>query len=565
MNHWRMAGVCGVACLLWACGNSKPSEQFSQLAGNFVYESLALSPVSATAAGYHQHNGIELDEQIDDFSRSGLQRAHSFYVGYRARLEQSVDADKLPPEDRADYDIISDQISLALLELETIQNYRHNPTVYVELIGNALFNPYVLEYAPKPKRYGQIIARLQKIPTLLLQARMNLVDAPEVWNRVAQDENAGNIALIDTTLRQSCPADLKQQYDQAAGAALAGLRDFNTYLKTELAQHTSDWRLGKEKYAQKFKYALGTVKSPRQLLNEAEKEMQTVRLQMEQTAGAEGVKPALDRIAQKHATSENYFADARRDLTEVTEFVKAKHIVDLPQGGKLDVIPTPEFMRGIYGVGGFNPAPALEPNLGAFYWITPIPANWTKERIESKLREYNVYGLKILTIHEAMPGHWVQAEFAAEVQPQTRRLLRNIYGNGPYIEGWAVFATKLMVDEGYLNHDRDFQLSWLKQLLRAISNTVLDIRLQTMRMTEQQAMDLMINQTYQEKEEAVGKWQRAQLSSAQLPMYFLGYSDWLEVRARNAQEPLAQFNDRALKEGAVRMPSLAGLLGAKAQ
>ena len=557
---WRLALAC--ACV-WLTGcEARKTEEFSKLADQFVHESLALSPVAATAAGYHRHQDKTLDDLLDDYSRSGLQKQHSFYVGFRARLEQSIDADKLGAEDRADYDIISDQIALSLLELDTIQSFRHNPATYVELIGNALFSPYVLEYEPKPQRYRHIIARIKNIPNLISQAKVNLTDSPEVWNRVAREENDGNIGLISGTMLKSCPPELQSEYSEASRPALDSLREFNSYLEKQFSQHTSDWRLGAENYKQKFRFALGTDQSPKQLMHAAEIELKIVREQMEKLAGPEGVKTALDRIAHRHATPDTYFADAKRDLAEATGFVKQKHLLNLPASANLEVIPTPEFMRGSYSVGGFNPAPALEPNLGAFYWITPISPQLPKDRIESKLREYNYYGLKLLTIHEAMPGHWVQAEFAAQVQPQSRRLLRNVFGNGPYVEGWAVYATEVMVSEGYLNHDKDLLLTWYKQLLRAISNTVLDVRLHTMGMTREQAMDLMVNETYQEKEEAEGKWQRAQLSSCQLPMYFLGYTGWRDVRAHTSLS-MTEFHDRALKEGAVRMPSLGGLVSAK--
>src|SRR5262249_48027642 len=157
------------------------------------------------------------------------------------------------------------------------------------------------------------------------------------------------------------------------------------------------------------------------------------------------------------------------------------------------------------------------------YWITPIPANWPKERIESKLREYNFYGLKLLTLHEALPGHYVQAEVANNVQPPVRRLLRSVYGNGPYVEGWAVYATQMMLDEAYLNHSPELALTFAKHQLRVIANTILDIRLQMLNMPDQEAMDLMEKQTFQEKEEATEKLQRAKLSSCQLPTYFVGY------------------------------------------
>ena len=409
-----------------------------------------------------------------------------------ARGCRSIPQDRLSTEDRADYEIIDDQISLALLELDTIQSYRHNPTLYVELAGNALNTPYMLEYAPAPKRFQAIIARLKLLPNFFEQAKVNLIDAPEVWNRVAQQEDEGNIGLVDQTLRQHCPAELKNEYTAAAAGALSAFREFDSYLKSHLSQHTSDWRLGKDVYARKFKYMLGTDRSPEQVLADAEAELNRVRANMAQIAKPQTVEAALNKVAQKHATPSTYFEAAKKDLAQITQFVKDKNLVPLPEGGNLEVIPTPEFMRGIYAVGGFNPAPPLEPQLGAYYWITPIPENWPKERIESKLREYNTYGLKILTIHEAMPGHYVQLEYANEVQPKTRRIVRSVFGNVPYIEGWAVYATQMVIDNGYYKDDPGMQLTWGKQLLRVIANTILDVRMQTMGMTDQQALDLMI-------------------------------------------------------------------------
>src|SRR5512142_3050399 len=150
--------------------------------------------------------------------------------------------------------------------------------------------------------------------------------------------------------------------------------------------------------------------------------------------------------------------DAEKELNEARAFVQEKHLLKLPARSNLQVIPTPEFMRGVYAVGGFNSAPALEPQLGAFYWITPIPESWPEERVESKLREYNFYKLKLLTIHEAMPGHYVQIEMANNVQPLSRRLLRSVYGNGPYVEGWAQYATQAMLEQGFLDYAPEIQL-----------------------------------------------------------------------------------------------------------
>jgi uncharacterized protein (DUF885 family) len=564
----RVICVLAAASVLWttSCKTAAPPAKpdLSALTDDFVYGSLALSPVSATSAGYHEHKGVHLDEQIDDFSAAGIDQQHKFFSDFHTRLA-AIAQDSLSAEDRADDQIIDNAINLQLLELDKLQSYRHNPTVYVELAGNAIFTPFVLEYAPIEQRYRQIIQRLQKIPALMKQGEANLADAPEVWNRVAREENEGNLDMIDKALRAKAPDALKADYDRAAGPALDALRGFTKFLKDDLSKKTSDWRLGKEKYGQKFEYTLVSGKDPDQVLSEAEAALKEVREQMTKLAAPATVKQALDKIAQQHTTPAEYMDQAKKDLAEATSYVRDKHLLTLGDVSNLQVIPTPEFMRGVYSVAGFNQAPALEPQLGAFFWVTPIPPNMPKASVESKLREYNRYGMMQITIHEAMPGHYVQFEFANALEPKSRRVLRSIYSNGPYVEGWALYTQQMMSDEGFMNNSLELRLSMMKQLLRSIANAILDIRLQTKGMTEQQALDLMMNDTFQEKEEATGKFQRAQLSSCQLPMYFIGWRGWLDNREayklhKGAAYQLQQFHDAALKESAVPLPALGALL-----
>ena len=559
--------VLSAAMSVSSCAGSQPPAPPFDVAAfseELTHGALALSPAAATQAGYHDHNGASLDEALDDYSAAGLDAQRTFYAGIRDR-GAGLSAASLDKEQQADVQTINNTVGLSLLELETIQAYRHNPTVYVELAGNALYGPYVLNYASAGRRFGHIIKRLEKLPALFDQARTNLVDAPEVWNRVAREENDGNIALIDRTLRAAAPPELKAAYEAAAGKAIAALKDFNTYLAETLSKKTSDWRLGKENYARKFSFALAVDKTPDALLADAEAELQRTRDEMAKLAAPRTVKQALDDIARQHATPDTYMAEAKRTLEQATAFVRDKGLITLPQRSNLEVIETPEFMRGIYGVGGFNPAPALQPELGAFYWVTPIPKTWPKERVDSKLREYNTFGMQELTIHEAMPGHYVQFEYANNIQPASRRLLRNVFGSSTYVEGWAFYTQVLMSDEGYLNNSSALRLTMLKQMLRGIANTILDIRLQTLGMADQAALDLMINDTYQEREEATAKLQRAQLSSCQLPTYFAGLKAWQEARDRYKQAKggafsLREFHEGALKEGPVPLGALVGLL-----
>jgi uncharacterized protein (DUF885 family) len=537
--------------------------QFDRIVDDFVLDSLALSPSNATQAGYHIHHGKSLDDQLDDFSAAGIDAQRALFARTEARLG-ALKSDTLDAEESVDVRIMRDAVGAAKLELDEIQSFRHNPTSYVELVGNALYAHYSLHYAPDEERFRHIVARLKKVPTLVRQAEGNLVDSPEVWNRVARQENDGNIDLIDNELRQACPASLKDAYGRAAAPALTALRSLNGWLEHTLAKHPRDWRLGKDLYRKKFRYVLETDATPEQLLAAAEAELVKTRADLAALAAPATVEQALAAVASHHATPAGYMDAARQALASATTFVRQKDLLDLPKNDNLQVIETPVFMRGVYSVGGFNGAPPLEPKLGAFYWVTPIPSSWPQSRIESKLREYNNYGIQHLTVHEAMPGHYVQGEYANEVRPHSRRLLRTVYGNGAYVEGWAVYAQKFMSDAGYESATSGYRVTLDKQMLRLVSNLILDVRLHTMEMTDQQALDLMIKQAYQETEEATAKLQRAKLTSCQLPTYYTGFHGWLAAyetyKSRFPSRSAKQFREAALREGAVPLPELDKLL-----
>ena len=577
-----------LSLVLFAIGCGKtPAQKLTALSEEFVYGSLAFSPSAATAAGLHQYQKQNFDEMLDDFGAQSLAKQRTFYEKFGDRLAD-LKTGELTPEDRADLTILQDQIALNLLDLTEIHSHLHSPQLYVETLGNALFAPYVLEYAPKPDRIRHIIARLQKVPLYLDQASTNLVSAPDVWNRVAIEENQGNINLVDKEIRAGVPPGQSDNYARAARPALEAMAKFDEFLRNSLsARNSPDWRLGGTMYTRKFRYALESGSEPDNTLQQAERDLIAVRARMLELAlplhrgafpshkdhsdlsgaGRENavIGEVLGKIADRHATRESYLDDARKALDEARAFVQEKHLLTLPSRANLQVIPTPEFMRGSYPVGGFNAAPALEPQLGAFYWVTPIPPSWPKERADSKLREYNFYKLKLLTLHEAMPGHYVQMEIANDVQPKGRRLLRSIFGNGPYIEGWGQYATQAMLDDGFLNRSPEMALTFAKEELRVLANTIIDIRLQMLGMTDQEALDTMQKQTFQEVEEATAKLQRAKLTSAQLPMYYVGWRAWVKARdeykqAKGSAFSLADFNDRALKEGAVPISVLSSLL-----
>ena len=187
--------------------------------------------------------------------------------------------------------------------------------------------------------------------------------------------------------------------------------------------------------------------------------------------------------------------------------------------------------------------------------MTPIDPKTPDSEAESRLRDTH-YTLKWLTIHEALPGHYIQFEHANNLQPEGRRVLRNLFGNGAYIEGWAEYIAQVMMDEGFLDNSPKFRMVMRKLRLRLLANTILDVRMQTMNMTDQEALDLMINECFQTKAEAEGKLRRAKLTSTQLPTYYVGLKDWLQLRhdyqaKLGAKFSMIEFHNRVLDEGSL--------------
>ena len=227
--------LCIVALIAMIAIPQSPSEKFAQLSEQFMHESLILSPVSASQAGYHTYvdpktgKTVALDSQLDDMSAEGIAKQRAFYAAWRERFRTESPVASLNTED-ADWQLIDDQIGLNLLEYDKIQSYKHNPTVAVELIGNALFLPLTQEYAPVETRIGQVLDRVSQIPRFLVQVQPYVTDSDPQWIKTAVEENEGNIDLIQTTLKQQLPAnneELQTRYNQVTPAAIAALKTYS--------------------------------------------------------------------------------------------------------------------------------------------------------------------------------------------------------------------------------------------------------------------------------------------------------------------------------------------------
>jgi uncharacterized protein (DUF885 family) len=267
------------------------------------------------------------------------------------------------------------------------------------------------------------------------------------------------------------------------------------------------------------------------------------------------VKAALDAVAEDRPTNATIVAEAKRLLAEATAFVRAKDLVRVPDA-PCDVIEMPEYRRGV-AIAYCDASGPLEPKQETFYAIAPTPSDWPEPRVASFYREYNRAMLADLTVHEAMPGHFLQLMH----QNAFRSPVRAVFGSGPFVEGWAVYAEERMAAHGF--GGVKVRLARQKMVLRLAANAILDAETHAGGLDEKGALALMMNEAFQEEGEAVGKWRRARLTSAQLTTYYYGFTEMRRLRDEHEKRPgftERAYHDRLLAHGSPAMRHVRALL-----
>lgn len=522
------------------------------------------SPIAASSVGYHEH---DVDRHLDDLSPAARNKRAAWLRAFTQRLD-ALPAAQLDREDEADRELLRQQIKLERLDLEQAHDYTRRCDQPLDTLGSVFFMMVARDYAPLEKRAADVTARLAEVPRYLADARAQLTENVPEFRAAAKDDGEGVLDYFDQLPAAFAKSSSSTKLAKVLPAARQAVKDYLAFVDGELSKRPpASFRYGKRLYDLRFGPYLQTDRTPAEVLSAAQRRMIEVKKEMARLAqtitGKPDIRGALDAVAKDHPTPAQLFSTVRDDLTRATAFVREHKMMSLPAHDNLKVIETPEFMRSQLGVAAFDGAPPLQPQLGAFYYVTPFPADWSKDKIESKLREYNRWMLDILTIHEAMPGHYVQLEAANRVQPELRRVLRWILGAGAYIEGWAQYAQEAMVEAGFEDHNPRLALTNFKMELRALANTILDIELQSGALSDGDAMKLMLEDAFQERTEAELKLRRAKLSVTQLCSYFVGLEAWRSLRREAQARPnfdLRAFHDRALGEGAVTLPTLQKLL-----
>ena len=555
--------------------SATPQSTVAALAAAFVAESERRDPLFADGIGIHAY-----DDRLDDYSAAGHARRIAWLRSWQARLRAAPAA---TADDAADLHALRDTVDLELFEDATVRPFHTDPTFYTGVIGNAVYALTGRHYAPAEERLRHLAPRLAAIPRVVAAAEANLTRPTAVATRQAIDENAGNIGLyasLPGEARAASPA-VRRAVARALPAALASLRDFEAFLRGPLLRRSSaSPRVGAAVFDRELELADGTTESRATLVADAWADFRKNRAEMlrlalpfdrrffpdraaDETKGNAAdvvVRRVLDRLALDHPSREGIFSTAKSDVEQSEAFLTAHPVVVLPRPSTLQVVPTPDFMAGFSGA-SLDPAGPFSPLAESYYYIDRIPKSWPQSRVDSYLRDFNDYEMRILSMHEAVPGHYVQFRYNAHVPS----LVRRVFANGSFVEGWAVYVEGMMLDAGYGGNDPRLRLFQLKWRLREEANAIIDAAYHTGGLTQANCFDLLERQAYQERAEALTKWHRLQLSHDQLTSYFVGldairHAQAAERARAGAGFTVARFNAALLAMGSVEPRFIESLL-----
>lgn len=544
-------------------------ERLEKLGAQYIQQVTEFSPVRSTNLGDHR-----FDDRLDQISAEVRASQEDWLRSFIAQLE-GIEPNQLSRRNQVDYELMRHALDAQLWRLTELREWAWNPLIYTRLAGDSLYGLMARDFAPERQRLSSAAKRLEQFPRFLKQVRETLQPelVPSVHAETAVAQNRGVLSILDNMIRprmNALPDDELKSLYQSIRVAEAAVAEHQKWLETELLPNAKgNFRIGRERFDRKLSFTLHSPLTREQIRDLGEQRVRDLHAQMYDIARdvyrkqypltrfpdepTEEYRRAIIRFGLEKAYADRPAADrvvetAQRSAADASEFIRKKDLITV-MPDPLEIIIMPEFRQGVSLAYCDSPGP-LEIGQKTFYAVSPIPAKWTEQQTESFLREYNTRSLDVLTIHEAMPGHFLQIAHANRY----RGKLRHLFQSGVFVEGWAVYTEWMMCEEGFRDHDPLLKLVTLKWYLRDVTNALLDQAVHVDGISRFDAMQMMVEDAFQEEREAAGKWTRAQLTSAQLSTYFVGYLEQIEMRraaeaAWGDRFELKMYHDRVLSYG----------------
>lgn len=551
-----------------------PDQSFEEYVDEFMEDWWEVHPLWAMYNGYYKHDSLLVVN-----SEESRKKSESFYQEKLEALRQ-FSVDSLNISNKVDHQILTNQLEGAIWNLKEFKSYQWDASEYN--IGGSMAMIINGNYDTKEKRYESLLAKLKDVPAYYEAGKKNLLDPVLEHVQLAIQQNKGALSVIDSSLLDTISSlgwssEKQELFANRLSDAQQAVRGFIQHLEQlefeGNLENGKSFRIGKKLFNEKFEYDIVSGFTADEIYEDALKMKAELHAKMYDLSvelwskHMKGEMPkdtlaviqkVINQLSLVHVHRDSFIQEIRQQIPTLVEFIKEKDLIYIDPSKPLVVRETPSYMRGVAGASITSPGP-YEPNANTYYNVTPLD-HYSEEEAESYLREYNHYILQILNIHEAIPGHYTQLVYSN----QSPSLVKSIFGNGAMIEGWAVYTERMMLEEGYGENAPEMWLMYYKWNLRTVCNTILDYSVHCKDFTKEQAMDLLVNQAFQQQAEAEGKWRRATLSQVQLCSYYTGFRDIYELRKEyqkaNPEASVKQFHEAFLSFGSAPVKFIKPLL-----
>ncbi len=533
----RLLVVALLSIFVCACKQEDPNAKFDSFKESFIEQFWEVNPGWASSVGYHRYDSVLTipDQASND-------RNLAFAAEKLAALSE-FDLGALSDNNKTDYYLIKNQLEGMQWYLNEERSWEWNPSQYN--VSGLFAEMLVNDYDTLDTRLRNFKSRLVSVPAYYVAARENIKNPTKEHTKLAIDQNLGGVSVFEDDLSAALEKSHlveteKSEIKQLAARAVEAIRGYAEWLRALPNENPRSFRLGKDLYPAKFAFEIQSAYSVDEIYEKAVSRKEMLHQKMAALASelwpkylGEAPKPAdslamikqvIDRISLTHVSPDSFQTAIEKQIPELAAFVTKKDLLFIDPARPLVVRKEPAYMAGVAGASISAPGPYDKE--GNTYYNVGSLAGWEPDRAESYLREYNHYVLQVLNIHEAIPGHYAQLVYSN----QSPSIIKSVFGNGAMIEGWAVYSELMMLENGYGNDQPELWLMYYKWNLRTVCNTILDISVHTKGMTEEEALDMLINEAFQQEAEARGKWTRVQVSSVQLCSYFTGFAEIYDLR-----------------------------------
>ena len=508
------------------------------------------------SSGLHQFDG-----ELPIFSQ---QTINARVAQLRASLAEAegIDSATLLEQERFDRELLIGGLGEELFSLTEWQDYRHNPMALMYPLE--VTNYMDRAYAPVEQRIASLAQVLRQVPEYLESLR-SLLEPPfaepilrqsiESYEGIAGFYRGDLSEFANANVRGALAVEVAESLDEAAVA----VDSMVAYLKANDAAATNSFALGADVYAKMLRHGERVELPLADIEAAGERELSRNRGLAEQAAAAiapgKSVADAIALVSKEHPTAESLLDETRALLEEIRAFVVDNDVATVASEVRATVRETPSFMRWAFAAMD-GPGPFEQVATESFYYVTPVEGHWSTEEAEAWLRYFSYPILKIISVHEVYPGHYVHFLRHHDAPSDAAK----VFGAYSFWEGWAHYCEEMVLEVGFGNGDPKLSLAVAQEALVRICRMLCSLRMHTQGLSLDDATRFFMANAYMEEMPASKEAQRGTFDPGYLN-YTLGKLMIYKLRAdwqaeQGSAYSLKAFHDDLLSHGGPPVPLL---------